>query len=101
MIKRLKDKWKVSGIRLILILVTFATGGSLTGLIGKKLMFYTGIENPYLYFPLYIILITFIWPVMVIIVSVPLGQFNFFKAYLENMGNRIWGKTKNGDDEEE
>jgi hypothetical protein len=101
MIKRLRDKWQVSGLRLILILVTFATGGSLTGLIGKKLMSYTEIENPWLYFPLYIILITFIWPVMVIIVSIPLGQFNFFKAYLENMGNRIRGKNKTNPDEEE
>ena len=100
MIRRLKDKWNVSGIRLILILVTFATGGSLTGIIGRKLMSYSGIENPYLYFPIYIILITFIWPVMVIIVSIPLGQFNFFKTYLENMGNRIRGKSKNGNDEE-
>jgi hypothetical protein len=100
MIRRLKDKWNVSGIRLILILVTFATGGSLTGIIGKKLMSYSEIEKPYFYFPIYIILITFIWPVMVIIVSIPLGQFNFFKAYLENMGKRIRGKSKKGNDEE-
>lgn len=92
MIGRLKEKWKVSGIRLILILVTFATGGSLTGLIGKKLMNYTAIENPFIYFPVYIILITFIWPIMVIVVSIPLGQFNFFKAYLGKMSKRIRGQ---------
>ena len=101
MIRRMKEKWKVSGIRLILILVTFASGGSLTGLVGKKLMSYTSIENPWVYYPIYIILITFIWPVMVILVSIPLGQFRFFKAYLENMGNRIWGKTQKSTDGEE
>jgi hypothetical protein len=91
MINRLKNKWKVSGLRLVLILVTFATGGSLTGLIGKKLMSYTDIENTFIYFPLYIILITFIWPVMVIVISIPLGQFNFFKAYLGKMIRRFRG----------
>ena len=94
MIKRLQKKWKVSGGRLILILVTFATGGSLTGIIGKKIMAFTGIENPFIYFPVYIILITFIWPVMVILVSIPLGQFNFFKAYLINMAKRMRGNQK-------
>ena len=96
MIKRLKEKWKVSGSRLLLILVTFATGGSLTGLIGKKLMSFTGLENPFIYFPVYIVLITFIWPIMVILVSIPMGQFNFFKAYLINMGKRMRGHQKTG-----
>jgi hypothetical protein len=91
MINRLKQKWKVSGLRLVLILVTFATGGSLTGLIGKKLMSYTNIENPVFYLPVYIVLITFIWPIMVIVVSIPLGQFNFFKAYLGKMTRRFRG----------
>jgi hypothetical protein len=37
MIKHLQKKWNVNGWRLLLILVTFSVGGSLTGIIGKKL----------------------------------------------------------------
>jgi hypothetical protein len=44
MFKSLQQKWKVSGWRLLLILFTFAIGGSLTGLAGKKLMTVSGIE---------------------------------------------------------
>ena len=89
MLKRLQDKWKVSGWRLLLILVTFATGGSLTGYLGKKLMRFTGIENAALYIPIYIIIITIVWPFMVLLVSMPLGQFFFFKKYIGKMGSRV------------
>jgi hypothetical protein len=89
MLNRLQDKWKVGAGRLILILITFATGGSLTGYAGRKLMALTGIENTALYIPVYIILITLIWPLMVLLVSIPLGQFFFFKKYIGRIGNRI------------
>jgi hypothetical protein len=94
MIKRLQKKWKVSGWRLVLVLVTFATGGSLTGLVGKRLMGYTGIEEPFLYVPVYIIMVTLIWPLMVIIVSIPLGQYAFFKQYIGKMAGRLRGSKK-------
>ncbi len=94
MLKRLQDKWKVNGWRVLLILVTFATGGSLTGLVGKKLMSLTGIENKVVYIPVYIIVITVVWPFLVLAVSIPLGQFSFFKRYLSRMGTRILNKKE-------
>ncbi|MFN2439918.1 MAG: DUF6787 family protein [Chitinophagaceae bacterium] len=94
MLKKLQDKWKVSGWRLVLILVTFAVGGSLTGYIGKKIMGFTGIEAAGIYIPVYIIIVTLIWPFMVIVVSIFTGQFVFFKAYLKKMGRRMRGKGK-------
>lgn len=94
MIKRLQDKWKVSGWRVLLILITFATGGSLTGIAGKKLMSLTGIENKVLYIPVYIIVITVLWPLLVLAVSIPLGQFSFFKRYISRMGTRILNKKE-------
>jgi hypothetical protein len=89
MLNRLQHKWKVSGWRLVLILMTFALGGSLTGYAGKKLMGLTGIENAALYIPIYIIVITIVWPAMVLMVSLPLGQFLFFKKYIARMGGRM------------
>ena len=93
MLKGLQEKWKVSAGRVILILVTFATGGSLTGYAGKKVMGLTGIDSTALYIPIYIIVITIIWPLMVLLVSIPLGQFFFFKKYISKMGKRMVKKT--------
>lgn len=94
MLKKLQDKWNVSGWRLVLILVTFAVAGSLTGYAGKKIMGFTGIEAAEIYIPIYVVVVTLIWPLMVIVVSVPMGQFVFFRGYLKKMGRRIRGKRK-------
>jgi uncharacterized membrane protein YwzB len=99
MFERLQKKWNVSPLRLIMVLVTFALGGSLTGYAGKRLMQFTGIENLYLYVPVYIILVTVLWPLMVIVVSIPLGQFYFFRDYLRKLFSVVkrFSKTKEKD----
>jgi len=89
MFKKLKQKWKVTGPQLFLIICTFAIGGSLTGLIGKKIMNLVGIEQDWLWAILYIVLITIIWPIAVIIVSIPLGQFRFFIVYIRKIGVKM------------
>ncbi len=94
MLRKLQDKWKVSGWRLLLILITFALAGSLTGYAGKKIMSFTGIDTAGIYIPAYIIVVTLIWPLMVIIVSLFTGQFVFFKSYLKKMGRRMGGRKK-------
>ena len=79
MFEGLQKKWKVSGGRLLLILVCFATGGSLTGYAGRKLVQLTGIENTLVWIILYIIIITILWPITVLAVSIPFGQFPFWR----------------------
>jgi formyltetrahydrofolate-dependent phosphoribosylglycinamide formyltransferase len=68
--------------------------GSLTGYAGKKIMGFTGIEAAGIYIPIYVVVVTLIWPLMVIVISVPMGQFVFFRGYLKKMGRRIRGKRK-------
>src|SRR3982750_2104144 len=92
MFESLQKKWKVSAGRLLLIIVCFATGGSLTGYAGRKLIELTGIKNALLWIIVYIIIITIIWPFMVLIVSIPFGQFPFFRNYIRRIGTRISGK---------
>jgi formyltetrahydrofolate-dependent phosphoribosylglycinamide formyltransferase len=92
MLQKLQQKWKVNTFQLFVILCTFAIGGSLTGYAGKKLMAVTGVKG-WAFVPLYIVAVTIIWPAMVLVVSIPLGQFNFFMAYLKNMWKRVTGKT--------
>jgi formyltetrahydrofolate-dependent phosphoribosylglycinamide formyltransferase len=87
--KGLEKKWKVSKGRVLLILMTFAIGGSLTGYAGKKIMRFTGIENPAAYIPVYILLITLLWPFLVLCVSIFTGQFGFFRMYIKRLGSRM------------
>ena len=68
MFEKLQKKWGVSPARLVLILITFAVGGSLTGYLGKFVMSAFGIRNAAVYVPVYIIVVTIIWPFMVLLV---------------------------------
>lgn len=92
MFERLQQKWKVSGWRLLLILVTFALGGSLCGYLGRQLLGLLQIGSAAIRIPLYIILVTIIWPFCVLFISLFTGQFNFFRTYLKKLGRRITGK---------
>lgn len=94
MFDKLKQKWKVDGTKLFLILCTFAIGGSLTGFTGKKVMNWLQVEQGWLWAIIYILLITLIWPLMVILVSIPFGQFRFFTGYVKKLGQKL-GIAKN------
>src|SRR5690242_10485549 len=97
MFDRLQKKWKVNGIQLLLILCTFAIGGSLTGYVGRKLMNYLPIEQNWIWLIIYIIVVTILWPFAVLIVSIFFGQYRFFSGYLKKLGRRIGlGKHSTG-----
>jgi hypothetical protein len=102
MFERLKNKWKVDGLQLFLVLCTFAIGGSLTGFLGKKIMNVLSIEQDWLWGIVYILLVTIIWPFSVMMVSIFFGQFRFFQGYLRKMGQRMGfikkpAESRNGD----
>jgi formyltetrahydrofolate-dependent phosphoribosylglycinamide formyltransferase len=88
MLEKLQQRWKVNGVNLILIIFTFALGGSLCGIAGRKIMEVTSIEKGIIWILAYILLITLLWPLCVILISIPLGQFSFFKKYI----HKIWAK---------
>ena len=88
MFEKLKQRWKVNRFNLVLIIATFALGGSLCGYAGRKVLLLAGLEKGLLWIILYILLITLLWPVCVLIISFPLGQFSFFKKYLA----KVWAK---------
>ena len=96
MFGRLQKKWKVNGLQLVLILCTFAIGGSATGFIGKKIMNALSIRQDWLWAVIYILLVTIIWPLAVVIVSIPFGQFSFFIKYIRKIGMKmgIGGKSE-------
>src|SRR5690606_37335933 len=99
MFDRLRKKWKVGGVQLALILCTFAIGGSLTGYVGKKVMNLLSIGQDWLWVIIYIIIVTILWPLSVMLVSIFFGQFKFFRGYLQKMGRRMGiGKKATGEE---
>jgi formyltetrahydrofolate-dependent phosphoribosylglycinamide formyltransferase len=94
MFEKLKHRWKVNGLNLVLIITTFALGGSLCGFAGRKLLLLTGLDKGVLWFTLYIVLVTLLWPLCVLLISIPLGQFAFFKNYLIKVWGKISGSKK-------
>ena len=97
MFKKLQTKWNVSARRLILIIITFALGGSLCGYSGRKLLGYINLEKGILWIIVYIAIVTILWPIAVLLVSIPLGQYSFFKRYLRNMFEKLRGKRNAAD----
>ncbi len=89
MFNKLKEKWKVNGLNLLLILTTFALGGSLCGYAGRKLLLLTGLEKGVAWLVAYILLVTLLWPLCVLLISIPLGQFKFFKSYISKIAARM------------
>ena len=89
MFKKLQAKWKVNGVQLFLIILTFALGGSLCGYAGRKILGLLSIDQRWIWLLLYIILITLLWPVCVLLISIPLGQFAFFRKYIRKVGKRM------------
>jgi len=89
MFEKLRQKWKVNVFQLVLIISTFAIGGSLTGFAAKKIMNALSIGTDWLWAIIYIILITIIWPMMVLVISLPFGQFRFFYNYTRKLGQKM------------
>ena len=95
MFDKLQKKWKVGAWQVLIIIIIFALGGSLTGYVGRKLMNIFEIEISVLYIIIYILMVTIIWPVAVLIVSIPFGQLSFFSKYIVRIGHRLSIRKKN------
>ncbi len=89
MFARLQQKWKVGPVQIVLIIICFALGGSLTGYSAKKIMDVLKVETDWLWTIIYILLVTLIWPLAVLTVSLFFGQFKFFKGYVKRIGQKI------------
>lgn len=92
MLHRLKNKWQVSWLQFTLIFTTFALGGSLCGYLGRQLLSLTNLERGIFYFIIYVVVVTILWPFCVLLVSVPFGQFSFFKRYLGRIKDKMTKK---------
>ena len=82
MFKRLQEKWKVGPLQIIFIIICFAVGGTVTAFAAKKIMNVLLIRQDWLWAIIYIGLVTIIWPIAVVTVSLFFGQFTFFSGYV-------------------
>jgi len=92
MFKKLQERWKVNRLNLFLIIVTFALGGSACGKLSSFLLELWSDDKTFIWCTLYVILVTILWPFCVLIISIPLGQFSFFKNYIQRIAKKIVGK---------
>ncbi len=92
MLKNLQEKWKVDGKNLMLILISFAIGGSVCARLGEKIIALFSLEKNFLWYLLYLFIVTILWPLCIIIISIPFGQFVFFKSYVKKIFDKILGK---------
>ena len=92
MFVKLKQRWNVNNTNLVLIFFTFALGGSLCGYLGRLLLSVTRLDSGPAGVILYIIIVTLLWPLCVLLISVLLGQFSFFRKYLAKVWARLSGK---------
>ena len=89
MFERLQQKWRVGPFQMVLIMICFALGGSVTGYTAKKTINLLSVEKDWLWTIVYILLVTVIWPLAVLIVSFFFGQFRFFKGYVTRLGQSM------------
>lgn len=94
MFSKLQQRWKVNGLQLFLIICTFAFGGSLCGYLARKLLVTAGLEKGGYWVLLYVLIMTLIWPLCVLLISIPFGQYDFFKRYLLKIWARMTGNNK-------
>ena len=88
--KKLKERWNItSNYQLVVILIVFAATGSTSAYLSKPILNYFGftrdIISPFLYWPLYLILIFPVYQVLLLTFGFLSGQFTFFWAFEKKM----------------
>ena len=90
MLKRLKKKWKVGGTQLFLILCVFAITGTTTAFITKQITTWLDLESSSAWFwILKISVLLFGYWALILLISIPFGQFQFFWKYEKKILQRL------------
>jgi TctA family transporter len=90
MIDKLKKRWKVNGTQLFLILCVFAITGTLTAYLSRQVAFWLEIEKySILFWLLKVGVLIFGYQVIILLVSIPFGQFAFFWNYEKKILRRM------------
>lgn len=97
--EKFKQRWGItSNFQLILILIVFSINGSFAAWVAKPVTEIVGLNqettNPWIYWPLRILLIFPIYQITLPIVGFCFGQFKFFWDFTKKMMSRFGIKFK-------
>jgi hypothetical protein len=95
MLEKLKSKWNVSGVQLVLILCTFAVTGTTTAWISGVLPAWLGFTDETFWgwkLLLRLFVLIFGYQFIILIVSFFFGQFPFFWNYEKKILRRLFGR---------
>ncbi len=97
--ERLKIKWGVKrDFDFVIILIVFAITGSTSAYLGKPALSLLGIDSQtawYVKLPVYLIVITPIYQVLLLAIGAIFGQFTFFLNFEKRTFFRFLNRTKN------
>lgn len=87
---RLKERWGItSNFQLVIILIVFAITGSTSAWVTRPILAFIGIEkdtmNPFIYWPLSLLLILPVYKMLLIIIGTIFGQYRFFSQFVKKM----------------
>ncbi len=88
--EKFKQRWGItSNFQVAIILLVFALTGSSAAYLSKPILEWMGVDKaelgPWLYYPLYILLIFPVYKVLLLIYGTLFGQFPFFWAFVKKM----------------
>ncbi len=86
----LKERWGVtSNFQMVIIFIVFAITGSTSAWITRPILAAIGIEkdamNPFIYWPLSLLLILPVYKVLLIAIGTLFGQYKFFSRFVKKM----------------
>jgi len=97
-----KNKWKVSWWNFSLIILTFAITGTTTAYLTRKITFFLGLTTETFWLwkvCLRLGMLIFGYQILILLISIPFGQFRFFYNYekkiLKRMKQLFYFKSKN------
>lgn len=98
-VEKLKLRWGItSNWQVLIIFIVFGITGSSSLKVAAPILSFLGISagsmNPYLYWPLRIIIIFPVYQVLLLIFGTLCGQFHFFWNFEKKMMARMIGRKK-------
>ena len=90
MFQRLKQRWKVNGLQLFLILCVFAITGTTTAYLTRQVTYWLDLTSSSAWFwVLKVVMLVFGYQVLILLFAIPFGQFSFFWNYEKKIWRRM------------
>jgi formyltetrahydrofolate-dependent phosphoribosylglycinamide formyltransferase len=96
MFQRLKQRWKVNGVQLFFILCVFAVTGTTTAYLTRQVTYWLKLDvTSAWYWIIKLCMLVFGYQILILLFSIPFGQFSFFWNYEKKILQRLGMLKKN------